>query len=107
MGKYVAVAAFCLVALLVGVATVSSGSGWKVNAPALETWTGFTGLGSAHVFKHMSPECVKELMKLEKTYKDNEKRHEAAPGEDDVSCDDKHQKCVATLTMTTKDKTLE
>merc|ERR1712060_38645 len=81
--KYVAVAAFCFVALLVGVATVSSGSGRKVNAPALETGTGFTGLSRAHGFQHMSPLCVKALMKLEKRYERAERRHEAGPGEDD------------------------
>merc|ERR1712151_1074403 len=96
--KYVAVAAFCLVALLVGVATVSSGSGRKVDAPALETWTGFTGLSSEHKFIHMKKKCVKALMKLEKKYKLKGKKHEAGFGED-VSCDSEHQKCEATVDL--------
>merc|ERR1712060_746413 len=76
--KYVAVAAFCFVALLVGVATVSSGSGRKVDAPALETWTGFAGLSSRpeHQFIHMKPACVKALKQLEMRYKRAGKKHE-------------------------------
>merc|ERR1712151_1469380 len=89
--KYVAVAAFCLVALLVGVATVSSGSGRKVDAPALETWTGFTGLSSEHKFKHITPACVEAMEKQDDLA---EKAHS---GGEELSCDSDHNKCEATF----------